>query len=206
MIRLLATAFAVFLFVVPLRTAPMPAIAGAGFLGVLLTLLAIGARWRWPATAAACVFLADYAAALWIVRGPVNVVGAAGFGLALLLLLQTVDLACRVRGTTVDATLVLSELGRWIGLGAAALVAVVLAVALANSLATTVPAVVSPLLAAAGALGAVLILAVVSVRAGKMRQSMADDLAGSGERGADSGKDLDWPPRQTHHVGTGVVT
>ena len=169
MIRLLAAAFAVVLFVVLLLTAPMPAVAGAGLLGVSLTVLAVGARWRWPATAAACVFLADYAAVLWMARGPVNVVGAAGFGLALLVLLQAVDLACRVRGTTVNAALVLSELGRWIGLGTAALVAVVLAVALANSLATTVPAAAAPLLAAAGAVGAVLILAVVIVRAGKSR-------------------------------------
>ena len=171
MIRLLAVAFASVLFVVLLLTKPMPAVAGAGVLGVLLTLLAVSARWQWPATAAACVFLTNYAAALWMAGGPVNVVGAAGFGLALLLLLQAVDLACRVRGATVDATLILSELGRWIGLGAAALVAVIVTVALANSLATTVPAVVSLLLAAAGAFGAVLILAVVIVRSGTHRRS-----------------------------------
>ncbi len=171
MIRLLAIAFAVVLFVIPRLTAPMPAVTGAGLLAVLLTVLAIGARWRWPATAAACVFLANYAAALWMARGPVNLVRAAGFGVALLLLLQAVDLTCRVRGTTVDATLVLAELGRWIGLGAAAFGAVVLAVALANSLATTLPAVVSPLLAAAGAFDAVLIVAAVIVRAGTHRGS-----------------------------------
>ena len=171
MIRLLAITFAVVLFVLPLLRRPVPAMAVTGSVGLLLAALATITRWRWPATAAACVFLTDYAAALWMARAPVNVVGAAGFGLALLLLLQSADLARRVRGATADATLVLSEVGRWIGLGTAALVAVVLAVALANSLATTVPAAASPLLAAAGAVGAVLSLAVVIVRAGKNRHS-----------------------------------
>ena len=170
MTRLLAAGFAVALFVVPLLTTPAPAVAAIGSAGLLLAAVAIAAPWRWPATAAACVFLADYAAALWVASGPVNVVGAAGFGLALLLLLEAVDLARRVRGATVDAAVVLSELGRWIGLGVGALAAAGLTMLLASSLATTLPPVVSPLLAAAGALGAIVILAVVIVRGGRSRR------------------------------------
>jgi hypothetical protein len=167
MSRLPATAFALVLFVVPLLTMPVPAVAVTGLVGSLLAAVAIGALWRRLATAAACVFLADYAAALWMARGPVNVAGAAGFGLALLLLLEAVDLAGRIRGAAVDAPVVRSHLGPWIGLGVGAFAAAALAMALASSLATTLPPVVSPLLAVAGALGTALILAVVIRRSGK---------------------------------------
>ncbi len=170
MIRLLGTAFAAVLFVVPLLTTPIPAVAVAGLVGLLLAAVAIAALRRWLATAAAGVFLADYAAALWVAGTPMNVVGAAGFGLALLFLLESVDLGRRALGATVDAAVVRSHLGRWIGVGGGTLVAAALAMALANSLATTVPPVVSPLLAAAGALGIVLVLAVVITRAGTSRR------------------------------------
>jgi hypothetical protein len=173
MSSLLAIAFAVVLFVIPLLTTPISAVASTGFVGLLLAVVAIVACWRWLATAAACVFLADYAAALWIAAMPVNVAGAAGFGLGVLLLLQSVDLACRVRGATVEASVILSEIGRWIGLGVGVLVAAVLAWALANSLAAMLPPVASPLLAAAGSLGTVLILAVLIVRATRSRPRVA---------------------------------
>ncbi len=166
MIRLPAAVFAVVLFVVPLLTTPAPAVAVTGLIGLLLAAAAIAALWRWPATAAACVFLVGYAVALSMAKGPVNVVRAAGFGVALLLLLEAVDLARRVNGATADGTVVRSELGWWIGLGLGALVVALLAMPVATSLATTVPPAVSPLVAAAGALGTVLILALVIRRAG----------------------------------------
>jgi hypothetical protein len=65
MIRLAAVLFALVLFVVPLLTAAMPAVAAAGLMGLLLAAVGIAGLWRWPVTAAACVFLTDYAAALW---------------------------------------------------------------------------------------------------------------------------------------------
>lgn len=165
MTRLLAAAAAVALFVLLRLTTPAPVVTGAGLVGLLLAAVAIAALRRWPATAAACVFLAGYAAALWIESRPVNLVPALGFGLALLLLLQAVDLAGRVRGATVDAGVVRAALGRWIGLGAGALVAAMLALALATILAAALPAVAAPLLAAGGALGGVLVLAALIRRA-----------------------------------------
>jgi hypothetical protein len=165
MMRLLAAASAVALFVLLRLTTPAPAVTVAGLVGLLLTAAAIAALWPWLATAAACVFLAGYAAALWIEGAPVNVVPALGFGLALLLLLEAVDLAGRGHGATVDAGVVRSALGRWIGLGAGVLVAAMPAMALATLLAPALPAVASPLLAAAGALGSVLVLAALLRRA-----------------------------------------
>jgi hypothetical protein len=57
-------------------------------------------------------------------------------------------------------------LGRWIALGAGALAAAMLAAALATSAAAAVPGAASPLLAAAGALGCVWVLATLVRRAG----------------------------------------
>ena len=159
--RLLAAASAVALFVLLRLTTPVPAVAVAGLVGLLLATVAIAARWRWFATAAGCVFLAGYSAALWIERVPVNVVPALGFGLALFFLLESVDLACRVRGATIEGGVVHSALGRWIGLGAGAFVAATLAMTLATLFATALPAAASPLLAAAGALGSVWVLAAI---------------------------------------------
>ncbi len=159
--RLLAAASAVALFVLLRLTTPAAVVAVAGLVGLLLATVAIAARWRWFATAAGCVFLAGYAAALWIERVPVNVVPALGFGLALFFLLESVDLACRVRGATIEGGVVHSALGRWIGLGAGAFVAATLAMTLATLFATALPAAASPLLAAAGALGSVWVLAAI---------------------------------------------
>lgn len=164
--RLLAAASAVALFVLLRLTTPALAVAVAGLVGLLLAAVAIVARWRWLATAAGCVFLASYATALWIESTPANIVPALGFGLVLFFLLESVDLACRVRGATVEGGVVPSALGRWIGLGAGAFVAAMLAMTLATLIATALPAVASPLLAAAGALGSVWILTAILRRAG----------------------------------------
>ena len=166
MMRLLAAASAVVLFVLLLLTTPAPAVAVAGLVGLLLATVAIAALWWWLATAAACVFLIGYATALWIDRLPVRIVPALGYGLVLLFLLEAVDLACRVRGATVDGAVVRSVLGRWIALGIGAFVAAMLAMALATVFAAAVPAAASPLLAAAGALGSVWVLATLVRRAG----------------------------------------
>jgi xanthosine utilization system XapX-like protein len=166
MMRLLAAAAALVLFALLRLTTPAAPVAVAGLVGLLLTAMAIAALWRWAATTAACVFLSGYAAALRIERAPVDVAPALGFGLALLLLVEAVDLAGRVRGATVEGVVVGSALGRWVGLGAGTLVTAMLAMALAASLAAALPAGASPLLAGAGALGCVWVVAALIRRAG----------------------------------------
>ncbi len=165
MMRLLAAASALALFGLLRLTTPAPAVAGAGLVGLLLAAVAIAALWRWLATAAACVFLTGYATALWIESAPVNVVPALAFGLVLFFLLESVDLACRARGATIEGGVVPSALGRWLGLGVGAFAAAMVAMALATLVATALPAVASPLLAAAGALGSVWVLAAILRRA-----------------------------------------
>ena len=138
---------------------------GVGLLAFGLSAVAIAAAWRWAATSAAVVFLIGYAAALAIEQRPVDVGAALGFGLALILLLGAVDLSSRARGASLHGRVVGATLGRFIGLGAAALVAAMLAMALATGVATALTSAVAPLLAAAGALAFVWSLAALVRRA-----------------------------------------
>ena len=159
MIRLSALAFAAVLFAVPLLTAALPAVIVTGLVGLLLAAVGIVALWRWPVTAAACVFLTNYAAALWVARAPVSVLSATGFGLSLLFLLQSVELGRRMRHATVDARVVRSQIVAWTGFAAVTLGATMLAMALAGAVAALLPFAVAPLVAVVGALGAVLAFA-----------------------------------------------
>ena len=169
MIRLLPAAIggaiAVALAATPVVIMPEPPVAVTALAGLLLVMVAIAARWRWPATAAAAVFLVDYTAALWIADARASIAGAAGFGLGLLYLLESLDLAGRAHGATVDTAVIRSHLGRWTGFGAATLGAAALLVAVASALAAPMPPAVAPILAAAGALGVVAIIAVFVTRA-----------------------------------------
>ena len=159
MIRLPAAAFAVVLFVVPLLTAAKQVVTVTGAIGLLLAAVGIAGRWRWPVTAAACVFLTNYAGVLWVAGAPVSVTGAVGFGLSLLLLLEFSELGRWLRHAAIDAGVVRSLLIGWSGFGAATLAATLLIVTLAGGLVARVPVAAAPLLAAAGTLGVMLALA-----------------------------------------------
>jgi hypothetical protein len=165
MIRLLPAAIAVALAAAPVVILPAPPVAVTAIAGLLLAAVGITARWRWPATAAAAVFLVNYAAALWLTDARVSLAGAAGFGLGLLSLVESLDLAGRVHRAAVDTAVIRSHLGRWTGFGAATLGAAALLVAVAGALAASIPPAVAPILAAAGALGVVAIIAVFVTRA-----------------------------------------
>ena len=164
MIRLPAAALATVLFIVPVLTAPVPAVTVLALIGLVLGAAGIVTLWRWPVTAAACVFLTNYAAALWLANAPVSVPIAAGFGLSLLLLLQSVELARCMRHATVDAGVARALVRRWVGFGAAMLLVTFSAMPLAIPLAALVPYAAAPLVAAAAALGAVLALAATVLR------------------------------------------
>src|SRR5262249_2247078 len=78
-------------------------------------------------------------------------------------------LACRCHAAAVQTRVVLPELGRWIGVGVAALGAAAVADAVGQRLATALPSAAAPFLAGAGALGTVVILARVVVGAARRR-------------------------------------
>jgi hypothetical protein len=164
MMRLATVASAVVLFVMPLVTAPFRVVAVPGVVGLLLAALGIATRWRWPITVAGCVFVTDYALALVVAEASTSVIGAAGFGFALLLLLHSMEVARCARHATADAGVVRSQLVGWTGFAAATLGAAGLMMALARGVAEAVPFTAAPFVAAAAALGVVLALAAALTR------------------------------------------
>lgn len=163
--RIVAAVLALALALWPLVIAPMPPMASIAGASLLLAVAGIVLLWRSIATAAACVFLVDYAGAVWLAAEPVDVAGATGVGLAVLFYLQAVDLARRMRGAAVDTPVVRTHLVRWAGFAAATLAAAILSVGVASALASPMPTVIAPLLAAAGALGVIAALAIIVARA-----------------------------------------
>jgi hypothetical protein len=161
MTRALASAVALALFAIPLVAAPNRYVLVTGMLGMLLAAVGIGGLWRWPVTAAACVFALDYAAALWVARAPVSVGAAVAFGLALLLLPASVELGRSLRGAAIEARVVWSQIGAWLGFAVATLATTLLGLAVAGGLATSIPFAAAPFVAALAALGAVLALAAI---------------------------------------------
>ena len=161
MIRLPAIVFALVLFAVPWVTAPTRPVAAAGALGLLLAATGIAGLWRWPVTAAACVFLIAYAGALWVARTSVSAGSALAFGLALLLLIESVELARALRRASVDGRVVRSQLTAWSGFAVATLAVTLLGLSLAGGLVGSIPFAAAPFIAGAAALGVVLALAAI---------------------------------------------
>jgi hypothetical protein len=163
--RVVAAILALALAVWPVVIAPVPPMASIAGVSLLVAAAGIVLLWRSIATAAACVFLVDYAAAVWLASEQVDIAGAAGVGLAVLFYLQAIDLARRMRGAAVDTPVVRTHLARWAGFAAATLAAAVLSIGIASALAAPMPPVIAPLLAAAGALGVLAALATIIARA-----------------------------------------
>ena len=159
MIRLAAVVAAIVLLVVPLRVMPIHVVIGPGVVALVLALLGIVTLWRWPVTAAACLFVADYAFALAIAGPAVSLWPAAGFGLALLGLLHSVELARCTQRAAVHRDVARSQSLGWLAFTAGTGAVTTLAMVVARGLAPTLPFTAAPLLAAAGALGLVLALA-----------------------------------------------
>jgi hypothetical protein len=155
MIRVAAVAFALVLGGIPPLVAPVKPVALGAGLGLVLAGVGIAGLWRWPAFAAACVFVIDYAAALSLARGPLGVGGAVAFGLALLLLLAAIELGRGCRRATVDARVFRSQLAAWLGFTTATLGATLLGLSLAGALVASIPFAAAPFLAGLAALGVV---------------------------------------------------
>ncbi|HVQ75334.1 MAG TPA: hypothetical protein VMT79_07330 [Candidatus Binatia bacterium] len=163
MIRAVAALAACALFLVPVLTAParvVAAVAGAGF---VLAGAGVVAGWPQLVAAAAAMFVLAYATALALSPGGGHLVAAAGFGLSLLVLLQSADLARAARTASIGPGVARARLGAWAVLGGGALAAAMLGTVAAGGLAGLVPHAVAPLLTAAGALGVVLALGAIMI-------------------------------------------
>lgn len=160
----LALAATLLVAAVPVGLAPVASVTSMAAVGALLVGLGLGLGWRWPVSAAACLLVADYAAALWLVDAPADIVAAAGFGLAVLFVLEASDLAGRARGAAVRAGIVRATLVRTAAVGAATLATVTVCAALVTSLASALPPLATPWLAAAAGLAILGIVAAILVR------------------------------------------
>lgn len=163
MIRLVAALSALVLCVVVALASPL--VVAAALAGLLPAAVSILARWRGLAAVTACGYLVVYAAALAIERAAPSVVPALALGLALVVFLDAVDLSARLRAATIGVGVVRSALGRWVGLGLGVVMTAMLTLAMAGPLAGILPVAASPLVAAAGALASVLIVAALIRRA-----------------------------------------
>jgi hypothetical protein len=185
MMQILATLAAVALFVAVVLWEPVPPVASLGAVGLALAGAGILGAWPWLVAGAAAVFLTAYAVALRISAAPAHVLAAAGFGLALLLLLQSADLARRARQARVGAGVFRAQIGGWIALAAGTLAGAILGIALARALAGSVPHPVAPPLAAASALGTLLAIAAIMIygrpRPAEPRSRRVGPMAGEGE-------------------------
>lgn len=161
MIRVPAAVFALVLFAIPWLTAPVRPILVIGVLGLVAAAVGIGGLWRWPVTAAACLFLLDYAAALWLARAPMRVDSAVAFGLALLLLLESIELGRALRRATIETRVVRSQLTAWSGFAVATLAATLLGLSLAGAFVASIPFAAAPFIAGAAALGVILALTAI---------------------------------------------
>jgi hypothetical protein len=159
MIRLAAALSAVVLLVVPLRATPIHVVVAPGVVAMLLAVLGIVTLWRWPVTAAACLFVTDYALALTIAGPGVSLASATCFGLALLGLLHSLEVARCARRAAVHRDVARSQILGWVAFVAVTAAIVTAAMVLARGVAPALPFAAAPLLAAAGALGVVVALA-----------------------------------------------
>ncbi len=160
-------AFALALLALTFRVAPIEPMAVIGLAGVLLIVVGMVMPWRWPIVTAACIFTTNHALALWATDAPVSFLGAAGFGLAQLGLLQSADLGRCMCAASVGAGVGRAQIARWTGFAVLTLTATMLGTGVARSLSAALPVAAAPVLAAAGALGVVVALAVAATQAGR---------------------------------------
>ena len=158
-------AFALALLALTFRVAPIEPMAVMGLDGVLLIIVGMVMPRRWPIITAACIFTTNHALALWATDAPVSVLGAAGFGLAQLGLLHSADLGRGMRAARVGSGVVRAQMLRGVGFAVLTLASTILGAGVARSLSAALPVAVAPMLAAVGALGVVVALAMAATQA-----------------------------------------
>jgi len=119
-------------------------VAAIGALGRLRLMLAIGAGG----------LLVDYAVTLWVSQAPPDPLGAAIVGIGLVLALETADFHARFHRAAVPAPVLRGQAVRWT-LGVAAGLIASTALSVLPLVGLRLPPGIAPLLAAAGAIGAV---------------------------------------------------
>ena len=97
----------------PLLIAPTKAVLVIGVAAMVLCSLGIAARSTPVVVAGGVLALGEYALALWLSTGPPRLTGAVLFSIGLLLLLETVDFARRIRHAAMGPGVVASQIRYW---------------------------------------------------------------------------------------------
>jgi hypothetical protein len=155
MMRFAALGAALALFAMPLRSTLMPGIVAAGVVALAIAAIGIATLRRSFVTVAACGFLVDDTVALWVSGESMHLSRAVGVGLALVLLVQAVELARSARAATVDGSVLTSQLTGWMVFATATLASTAVVTLVARALAGAVPFSAAALVAALGALGVI---------------------------------------------------
>jgi hypothetical protein len=164
MIRYAAAIPTAVLVGVPLWTAPtLPVILIAAVAGLFC---AVGLLSLPLVTVGGSLALIDYALAAWLSGQGVDVIGAAGFGLALVFLLDLTEFARRFRGAEIAAAVQRTQIAFWLGRAAGAVAAVALLTLVGAAFAYTIPVLGRPVVSG---LGAALAFA-AAMRAGIVRR------------------------------------
>lgn len=170
MIRYLAGVLVLALTGIPLLTGPSGVIAALGVSAAALCAAGILRPSVPLLTAGASLSLAEYALALWLSAGPLDVAGAVGFGVILATLFQVVEFAARFRGATVDPRVLRGQIRYWTGTGLLGAGAAMLMAIGAGGVPLRLPPAAYPVAGALGALavfvGVVRALTQVPVQSG----------------------------------------
>jgi hypothetical protein len=150
----LAAVVALLIAALPLAAWPSWSLAVLGAASAGLSASAIAARSVPIVTAGATLAATEYAAALWAADRPLDVPTVIGFGVALFLLLETVDFMGRSRGVAVDARATRSVIRHWLAIVAIGVGSMVVLIAAATAARLAVPVPLYPVAAFLGAVGA----------------------------------------------------
>jgi hypothetical protein len=165
MLRLPPAILVVVLVGYPLLIASTTAVLTIGAAAMVLCALGIVALSTPVVVAGGVLALGEYALALWLSPGPPRLAGAVLFGVALILLLETVDFARRVGHAAMGPGLVSSQIRYWGTFAALAGTAALVVIALATAASAVVRLPWSPAFAAGGAVAALVAVAVTLRRA-----------------------------------------
>jgi hypothetical protein len=157
----------------PLTVKPTWTVGAIGLVAGLVCLVGLLRRSPGATLAGGVLAVIDLALALWWSAASLGVFGAVTFGLALLLLLEGTHFANRFAGAEVDPTVWGSQVAWWIARAAACFGVAVVLVVIASALASFVPLFGRPVIAAAGALAAV----VAATLAAQPEEERADPVA-----------------------------
>jgi hypothetical protein len=144
----------------PLLITPTRAVLVIGVAAMVLCALGIAVLSTPVVVGGGVLALGEYALALWLSTGPPRLTGAVLFGVGLVLLLETVDFARRVRHAAMGPGVVASQIRYWVVFAALAGTAAFVVIGIATTASLIAHPPWAPAFAAAGAAVALVAVAI----------------------------------------------